>query len=303
MPPLVIAPFVWSHIWNQALAWMPYILPAVSNLILVMLGVILSLPTLAEKVEKTPKWRMAVGVICLLAGLIGFAFDVSQRHASDISNKQLLHDTQAEVSNSNDLVKKTKGLMDAMTQMVTTLGLIQPQILAYNDRLSALNSKIESARRENNQAVVASLQNEKKESLTALLRLAPGITSEMQEYAKKWDMDETRLEKQHSDPQSNNSSQSAVSLTSEKERLDANNSREVLPLLTSANYLREELFRRFPEFQQTSQDKQAASIFAQALGGKPISSADMGIVARYVTDLVAKVGLPTPPMALSATLD
>jgi hypothetical protein len=77
-------------IWSWLLEWFPHILPAIVNALLILAGVVMSLPKLAEKIEDTPKYRKCFAVICIGAGLIGFVFDVRARHDSDKTSSQLL---------------------------------------------------------------------------------------------------------------------------------------------------------------------------------------------------------------------
>jgi len=286
------------HVWAWLRDWSPYILPAVSNLILVLLGVIMSLPKLAEAIEDTPKYRKLLATTCLVFGLVGFTFDVGQRRNSDRTNKQLLENVGSALGKTDDLVDKTTGLVSNTNRVVATLGLLQPKIVNLYDRLSTIDARISLAKNENNQALVAVLQTERKSFLTSLLSVGPGIVGEMQYWAQRWYQDDNSLYYQ------TQQSYSSVPLDIDpKERsrivqpfIDRQNNlramypKQLQPLVTSANYLREELLRGS---EQTPQDKKIASTFAKALAGEPYDYLEMKQMANYMDNLVNKA-VPTP---------
>lgn len=144
--------------WAWLREWMFYVLPALSNFILVLLGVVLSLPTLAEKIEKTPSYRKALGAVCLVAGLVGFWFDVSQRHSSDQTSKTLLNDTGKNLQKSDALIDKTSALVSSTNQMVTNFTVLMPQINALNSRVFDLNRKLDAAK--GNPQLISVLQSQ-----------------------------------------------------------------------------------------------------------------------------------------------
>ena len=286
------------HVWAWLRDWSPYILPAVSNLILVLLGVIMSLPKLAEAIEDTPKYRKLLATTCLVFGLVGFTFDVGQRRSSDRTNKQLLENVGSALGKTDDLVDKTTGLVSKTNRVVATLGLLQPKIVNLYDRLSTIDARISLAKNENNQALVAVLQTERKSFLTSLLSVGPGIVGEMQYWAQRWYQDDNSLyyQKQQSyssvpldiDPKER--SRIVQPFIDRQNNLRAMYPKQLQPLVTSANYLRKELLRGS---EQTPQDKKIASTFAKALAGEPYDYLEMKQMANYMDNLVNKA-VPTP---------
>jgi len=166
------------------------------------------------------------------------------------------------------------------------------------DRLSTIDARISLAKNENNQALVAVLQTERKSFLTSLLSVGPGIVGEMQYWAQRWYQDDNSLYYQ------TQQSYSSVPLDIDpKERsrivqpfIDRQNNlramypKQLQPLVTSANYLREELLRGS---EQTPQDKKIASTFAKALAGEPYDYLEMKQMANCMDNLVNKA-VPTP---------
>lgn len=270
--------------------WFPYILPALSNLILVSLGVIMSLPKLAEAIEDSPRYRKCLGAICLAAGLIGFIFDVGQRHSSDVSFRQLLTDMDAEVNGTSNLITKTDVLVASTDQMVNSLGLIQPQLSAYNDHLAAIDRKIEYAEQVKDIASLNGLQAEKQASLDALLLMTPGITGMMRQEYKRCDHDDIHFEELLSSPAG-----PKEGLLSAREIGRAHCADGLRSLMISANHIREELLHRARAHVETPEDRKAAAIFLSAVAGNGISYLDLPFIAKYLDDLARQFGTNAPP--------
>jgi hypothetical protein len=135
--------------------WGPYFLPALSNLILVLLGVVLSLPSLAERIEETPKYRRALAIVCLISGVVGFAFDVLQRHSGDRQTRQLVNDVSTLVGNTNALAGNTNALAESTTQAVNEIAGLRNQVTAY-ERSS------EIARKQGNQQLAGAFERQAK---------------------------------------------------------------------------------------------------------------------------------------------
>jgi hypothetical protein len=80
-------PIVLRHTWG----WLLDVLPEISNLILVLVGVGLSLPKLAERVEEYKPTRLAIAALCFLIGLGGFWSSVKQKHELESQINQLVN--------------------------------------------------------------------------------------------------------------------------------------------------------------------------------------------------------------------
>jgi hypothetical protein len=66
--------------------WVADALPDIPNLILVLVGVIMSLPKLAEKIESYKITRYEVSIGCIVLGLWGFVISVNQEAPIDLSD-------------------------------------------------------------------------------------------------------------------------------------------------------------------------------------------------------------------------
>src|SRR6266446_9376404 len=128
-------------LWSHVLEWSPHILPSVSNLILVLLGIIMSLPVLAEKIEKTPRYRIWLAVVCLVFGLTGFGFDVVQRHDTEKATRQLIGNTNTMVGSTNELVKTTRAMVNAVSVLEPKLNAVQLEIATLDIQIKAAKEK------------------------------------------------------------------------------------------------------------------------------------------------------------------
>lgn len=293
--------------WIWLRGWMFYVLPALSNLILVLLGVVLSLPTLAQKIEDTPKYRIALGVVCVLFGLVGFWFDVDQRRSSDLTNKQLLQDTGTALRKTSDLIDKTSGLVTGTNDMVSRLGLMAPQITAATDHLARIDQELNLAKKHNDTQQVTALEAQRAGALSTLRQMAAGILADLQFWANKWDVDDRALDSWHQHNRDRirmaNPDMTVGDLDlaatqdylKRKTELNLLNTKQVLPVMTNANYLRQEMLQ---DVQQTDEDKKNAVIFAKVLAGEPIDWGQMAVVSGYMQVLTRKFLTPMPPTTL-----
>jgi hypothetical protein len=155
-----------KHLFEVVSDWAPYIVSGLVNAVLVFLGVIMSLPNFAESIEKRYKKVFAGG--CIALGSFGLFANVVERHNSDKQTRQL-------VRNVDDMVQKTAKLVDDTNQMMSTLGWLAPQITTINTHLSNIDTKI--AENRNNPTAIAVLEAQRKQELSKLVEMTPGIIS------------------------------------------------------------------------------------------------------------------------------
>lgn len=123
----------WIHHFAASLwGWMPYVLPALSNFILVLLGIVLSFSTLTDRIEQNSKYKKGLAAICLLSGFVGLVYDVSGRRINDQSTKTLIDSAQTAVGKTNELVKETTILVQTSNDMASRLGSVQLSVAALN---------------------------------------------------------------------------------------------------------------------------------------------------------------------------
>lgn len=268
--------------WAWLREWMFYVLPALSNLILVLLGVVLSLPTLAEKIEKTPNYRKALGAVCLLAGLVGFWFDVGQRRSSDQTNRQLLRDTSNALRKSDDLIDKTGVLVSSTNQMVTNFTVLMPQVNTLNSQVVVLNKKLEAAK--GNPQLIAVLQGQIDTvraqsaalSKQMVIGMVPIICGQMSDRAMRYIMSTQIDDLRRETPEQ----QAEVRIVYE---------RDMAAILADADYLRQQLLQGET---LTPEDQAQAAIFKGALSGHFAGFNGMK-AAVYLYNLSKRVSPPS----------
>jgi hypothetical protein len=98
-------------------------LPDISNLLLGVLGVLMSLPKLAEKIEENPRLRYSLGIFCILLGFGGFALSIKQRHQSESEMRRLVSASfvQATKDDIEDLGGKVDAGFDRVVAAVNAL--------------------------------------------------------------------------------------------------------------------------------------------------------------------------------------
>ncbi len=73
--------------WTWFKEWLPFLIPALSNFVLVLAGIWMSLPNFATSVEASTKARRSFGILCLVFGIIALAYDATERHHAEQSVK------------------------------------------------------------------------------------------------------------------------------------------------------------------------------------------------------------------------
>lgn len=277
-----------EHFWNWLRDWSVYILPALSNLILVLLGIIMSLPKLAEAIEGTPKHRKWFAAVCLLFGLVGFAFEVSQRRSGDQQTRQL-------VANVDTLVGSTNTLVISTNQTVTTLGLLMPQIYTLNTRVASLNVKIAAAK--GDPQLIATLQTQvtetqqKADALNQqllLLRLS-AIIEQLQSTLEKWRSDDTVA--RHKTPKGKYD----PDYLSQSQAWRQQYGSSLQPTMAEAKYIREQLRVGLPaniDIGKIGDD----SRLGKAAYGQPIDITELNAIIGDLTVVRRKIyNLSIPP--------
>ena len=260
-----------QHAWLWVSGWLFYILPAFSNLVLVLLGVVLSLPTLAEKVEKTPKYKKALGAVCLAAGFVGFWFDVAERRSNDQQITTLVANVGVLVTNTNTLANNT-------SVTVTNIGLLLLQVNFLNSRITNLENDIKAAK--GNPRLIASLLAEiqaartQEEAATrqTLLAMVSGVADQLVFLGRSWYLEEGH----HSVDQQFRSD------------LAKGYMERVAPLMVTADNLRQQLLKQLPSA-QTEEDKSEVAIFAKAMAGRTTEPLEIQRIADYLHDLSRRV--------------
>ncbi len=279
------------QIWDWLRSWTQYILPAVSNLILAFLGVILSLPKFAQTIEDTPKYKRILASACILLGSVGFGFEVSQRRSGDQVNKQLIEATGKALIKTDTVLDKTNLLVTGTQDMIARIGLLQPQVTATNEHLERIDIQLTNARKGNDGALVTVLQAEKQQSLSSLLSMTPGVISALNDKYSQCFGNDIHFENLLGTRNPSDDRQPIMQARTEARK---ECSESVRPLLKSANYIREEILRRLPKYIKTDNDVKMALIFERAVTGDFIEYWEINDAAIYLQTLSRKFTPQTP---------
>jgi len=246
--------------------WIVDALPDISNLILVLVGVIMSLPKLAERIEdhKTARYSLAFG--CIILGLAGFVISVNQRREATSQMKTLVAETGKLVTSTNTLVTN-----------MNTVVLTVPQISGLNAHVLDLDKKIDAAK--GNPQLIASLRAQASEaqeqsskiSKQLVFAMVPGVSNELESTGNQWIAER--------------GNRSGVMLG----RFNSIWSDKARPLLVTADSLRQQLLRELPPSAQTSEDASEAATFVRAISAA--NPDELKTIAGYLRELSNRVAL------------
>jgi hypothetical protein len=175
---------------GHIVGWIVDALPDISNLILVLVGVIMSLPKLAERIEDYAVARYFLSIGCIFIGVCGFVVGVNQRRQANSDMSTLIRNTNTLVTNTNVTVGNTNMIV-----------LMVPQVAALQGKVAEIDAKLTAARTKNNPKLVSDLETEATKaraqadnaSDNLLLSVAVQTYAEMKAWSDKWSSDDNAL--------------------------------------------------------------------------------------------------------------
>ncbi len=109
-------PLAFKHIF----IWIWEALPDISNLVLVILGVLMSFPTLAETIEAKRSTRYTISLFCIVIGLTGFWVGINQKQQLDSQIHQLVYASSTQAS-KDDLKTLGDHMDDGLDRIVSAI--------------------------------------------------------------------------------------------------------------------------------------------------------------------------------------
>lgn len=267
-----------SWVWS----WTPYVLPAFSNLILVLLGVIMSLPNLADTIEKTPRYRRTLSVVCLVFGIVGFIYDVGQRRSADSQTKQLLTGISTDVQNTKSLLPKVD------TEVTNTNGLVTKM-----DTELTRTTNLVAAQRENNRQLTDLMDRELQGRRQDLLAQLSEIIDRLQAALDQWRKDDAEA-RSKAGPRGRND---PVYIT-QRDSLREQYASRLKQSMIEARSIREELYSLVPDRtkQQMGIPSNDSRLGRASLGTAYSDTADLILIIQDLTTVHQRVSaLSTPP--------
>jgi hypothetical protein len=280
-----------GQILKSIVHWLIDALPDISNLILVLVGVIMSMPKLAEKIEDHALARNVVGVGCVFLGLAGFVVSINQRRAATSQMGNLVTDVHTLVTNTNTLVVNTN-----------TVALLVPSVSTLNARVADLNLKIDAAK--GNPQLIAALQKQAKEAQTQadlaskrlIFAIVPGISNALYSIGNEWYLQDDILITQGATASyANGDPRKRVTLLSNGHaEFSKKYTTQAISLMPTADSLRQQLLEQLPLSAQTEEDKNEAKLFAKIKGGEGVLSGDLIRAGGYLRSLSQRVASANP---------
>jgi hypothetical protein len=287
-------------LWSHVVEWLPDIVPAISNLILVLLGIIMSLPLLADKIEKTPRYRKWLAAVCLVFGITGFIFDVVQRHSTEQATRQLIGNTSTMVGNTNHLVQTTD-------VMVSTVSVLVPKLNAVQGEMATLEIQIKAAKEKHDPKLVADLEGRMKRAQDQADRMtrelyfitsAPQVAQQLRDWygmkqQKIQDMHDWQWEENIHWPEKHPNDPDGLSKVWKEwddriEKEEQSSREELSRMLANAELIRKEMLQLIPSQEQSAEDKKQEKEFSQT----DSDQRSLEKAARYLEELARRVPPP-----------
>jgi hypothetical protein len=170
-----------------------------------------------------------------------------------------------------------------------TANLTLTDIILLSGNVDRYREEIRKAQNNRDFTLVDKIQKKQKQAqLQLALTTAPGVVTAMQQLAEQFSHDDEEIERESSgasvdarrvfDQRRNDLAQKYVA--------------KLRPIMTTADYLRQELLREEPSTQQTEEDKEYSAIFARIVAGQPIRWNEMTGATTYLGMLVKKLSTP-----------
>jgi hypothetical protein len=223
---------------------------------------------------------MWLAIVFALALIENKAINTDYAQAEDRAQK-LSSTVQTTLNTTDTTLRRVQETLDTEKQTQSSVSLV-------GSRIDGLSSEIRIARQRNDYATAARLESEKAElQKEALLAVAPGTISSLNYWGEKWTNDDNMLERKQGSFNTDNPENLPKIQAVQTERLNlaTQYSNQLRPLMTSANYLREQLLANS---ELTQADREQAVVFNKIVSGQTIGWRDMEHAAFYMNGLYQK---------------
>jgi hypothetical protein len=252
---------------HRVFIWLLDALPDISNLILVLVGVLMSMPKLAEDIEKRKPIRYSVASCCIGIGVAGFIVGINQ--------KQHLNSDITELVNASTIHKaEQRTLQDKLDQSLLSEGRMEAQLRRMSEVVGRSNypgvAQIAAAV---TRELGDKIHDQPTFSTALLIDTGKKVGQRMRDLQKALSSAETESGRKWVEGQ-------------------------LQATIVDANYLREQMIQRLLG-QETDEDKAEAASFGAALTGDR-KSFNVDRAASYLDNL-ANRDVPTAPSNLTVT--
>jgi hypothetical protein len=266
-------------------------LPDLANFLLAVVGVLMSLPKLAERIENNARQRKAIARTCIVLALAALLANGYQRRQSASVMQNLLTNTKTSVDQLKTVVDRTGNLVTNTNNTVTSLALLVPQMTAANTHLADLDVKINAAREKHDPRLIADLQAQAASarqlsdsiSKDLLVALVPPIAQQLRNWIGEWRAADTewgnRKFQAYENLRDKGASPKELQENDEMWTKEINSSREALQkkfeaIMANADSLRKLMLNIIPQSSWTDQDKAMGKGFRSREGFEGYMAAD-----------------------------
>jgi hypothetical protein len=160
----------------------------------------------------------------------------------------------------------------------------QAIVVSLSLQIDQLGPLIRNAERSHDTALVARLQREKEAAQKQLLlTMVPGISRQLWDVGNAWYAEEDHIQTRGMGGKVKPEEMARQEAQLAKSYLDSAKS-----LITSADYLRQQLLRQLPS-DQSAEDASEGAIFSEALAGKRITPMELRETSTYLRNLSKRV--------------
>src|SRR5271166_142032 len=286
-------------LWLWTLEWTPYILPALANGVLVFLGVWLSLPDFAQKVQDNPAYRKLLAGVCITLGLIWMTAEIRSRRDSDKANSQLLRDVGTALIRTNELLTNTHSLMTSTASIAAFENTAIPQLAGLQTNIAHLHDELDAAKEKHDPELIRDLEakaqaaHEQAHDLSRELlavTMAPQVAAQLRDWdAEKKEADLTIGNEEWEEKQqlkdARNASAKPLDWTEVRKQSDQKFQTKLKSIVTTADFIRKEMLQRIPSQAQNREDREQEREFALAKNSP--DSLDRNAAANYILGLAS----------------
>jgi hypothetical protein len=247
-------------------------LPDIANMLLAVLGVMMSFPDKASRMEKNSILRKSIATSCFVLAAAALFVGAYQRQRVSAQMSTL-------VNNGNTLVINTNNTVTMTGVMISKLGTLT-SLMADLDRRAAANKGNPKELASLRAQIAAAQDQTTKVSKQLLLSMAAGIANDVDNLAETQRVDEDRIS--HIFIGNNQMGFMKLGWAQRNQ-----------PSMATADYLRQQLLEELPPPVRTSEDSDEAKTFTFASTGGLVTADDLKKAARYLRELASRVAAQT----------
>jgi len=123
-------------LWTRFKEWLPFFIPALSNFVLVLAGIWMSLPDFATSVEKNRMAKRGFGALCLVFGHRRIDIRSNRTAPRRTIESRAFQEVKSGLDKTDVELRKTDTLLDKMSTVETGVSLVDANINKLNGQLS-----------------------------------------------------------------------------------------------------------------------------------------------------------------------